>query len=143
MKKLSDLVFVPSLLQQSKVNRDWLFQSGLNELLELILGVVTFSSTDVDSIKEYRIDGGKYYFEIIKNGVKTSNWIDKKDLILTRQIITSLDGKYTIEKRFESFEVVNGMKLPRIVHIFSEELGGSISIEYTDRKINLVAEVER
>ena len=119
------------------------FNAGLNELLELILGVVTFSDADVDSLKEYRIDDGKYYFEITKYGVKTSNWIDKKDLILTRQIISSLDEKYTIEKRFEIIEVVNGVKLPRIVHIFSEELGGSISIEYTDRKVNLVAEVER
>ena len=119
------------------------FDEGLNELLELILGVVTFSSSDVDSLKEYRIDGGKYYFEINKNGVKTSNWIDKKDLILTRQIITSLDGEYTIEKRFEMIELVNGVKLPRIVHIFSEELGGSVSIEYTDRKVRLVTEEGR
>ena len=119
------------------------FDAGLNELLELILGVVTFSDTAVDSLIEYRIDDGKYYFEIVKYGVITSNWIDKKDLILTRQIISSSDVKYTIEKRFEIFEVVNGVKLPRIVHIFSEELGGSISIEYTDRKVNLVAEVER
>ena len=119
------------------------FNEGLNELLELILGVVTFSKEDVDSLKEYRIDDGKYYFETIKYGVKTSNWIHKKDLILTRQIISSLDGKYTIEKRFEIFEDVNGVKLPRIVHIFSEELGGSISIEYINRKVILVAEVEQ
>ena len=119
------------------------FKEGLNELLELILGVVTFSGVDLDSLKEYRIDDGKYYFETIKYGVKTSNWIHKKDLILTRQIISSLDGKYTIEKRFEIFEDVNGVKLPRIVHIFSEELGGSISIEYINRKVILVAEVEQ
>jgi len=79
------------------------FNEGLNELLELILGVVTFSSEDVDSLKEYRIDDGKYYFEITKFGVKTSNWIDKKDLILTRQIISSLDGTYTIEKTIRNF----------------------------------------
>ena len=119
------------------------FNAGLNELLELILGVVTFSDTDVDSLKEYRIDDGKYYFEIVKHGIKTSNWIDKKDLILTRQVISSLDAKYTIEKRFEIIEVVNGVKLPRIIHIFSEELGGSASIEYIDRKVNLVSEVDR
>ena len=53
------------------------FNAGLNELLELILGVVTFTDTDVDSLKEYRIDDGKYYFEIVKHGRKTSNWIDK------------------------------------------------------------------
>ena len=119
------------------------FKAGLNEFLELMLGVVTFSDSDVDSLREYRIDDGKYYFEIIKYGFKTSNWIDKDDLILTRQVISSLNENYTIEKRFEIIEIVNGVKLPRIVHIFSEELGGSVSIEYTDRKVILVTEEDR
>ena len=119
------------------------FKAGLNEFLELMLGVVTFSDSDIDSLREYRIDDGKYYFEIIKYGFKTSNWIDKDDLILTRQVISSLNENYTIEKRFEIIEIVNGVKLPRIVHIFSEELGGSVSIEYTDRKVILVTEEDR
>lgn len=116
------------------------FNAGLNEFLELMLGVVTFTDTDIDSLVEYRIDDGKYYFEIIKHGMKTANWVDKDDLILTRQVISFLNADYTIEKRFEIIETVNGVKLPRIVHIFSEELGGSISIEYTDRKVNLAIE---
>lgn len=118
------------------------FKAGLDEFLELMLGMVTFSERDVDSLREYRIDDGKYYFEIVKNGIKTSNWIDKKELILTRQVLSSLDGEYTIEKRFEIIESVNGVKMPRIIHIFSDELGGSVSIEYINRKVNLALGVD-
>jgi len=116
------------------------FNAGLNEFLEVILGVVTFTDADIDSLKEYRIDDGKYYFEIINNGMKTANWIDKDKLFLMRQVISFEDGKYTIEKQFENIEIINGVKLPKIVHIFSDELGGAVSIEYTDRKVNLAEE---
>ena len=112
------------------------FNSGLNEFLEVILGVVTFTDADIDSLREYRIDDGKYYFEIISYGMKTANWIDKDNLFLTRQVISFEDGKYTIEKRFEHIEILNGVKLPKIVHIFSDELGGAVSSEYTNRKVN-------
>lgn len=117
------------------------FSSGLNELLELLTGTTTINPNELDSLRQYSIDGGKYYFEIRINDVKKSSWVDRKSLILVRQIISISNGEYELEKRFEDIETINGVNLPRIIHVFSEKLGGSISLEYTNRTIEVLEEV--
>ena len=117
------------------------FSSGLNELLEVLTGTTTINPKELDSLRQYSIDGDKYYFEIRINDVKKSSWVDRKSLILVRQIISVSNGEYELEKRFYDIETINGVNLPRIIHVFSEKLGGSFSLEYTNRTIEVLEEV--
>ena len=117
------------------------FSAGLSELLELLTGTTTITLNELDSLRQYSIDGGKYYFEMRNNDVKISSWVDRKSLTLVRQVISVSDGEYELEKRFDDIETINGVNLPRIIHVFSEKLGGSISLEYTDRTIEVLEEV--
>ena len=117
------------------------FSSGLSELLEVLTGTTTINPNELDSLRQYSIDGGKYYFEIRINDVKKSSWVDRKSLTLVRQVISVSNGEYELEKRFDDIETINGVYLPRIIHVFSEKLGGSISLEYTNRTIEVLEEV--
>ena len=117
------------------------FSAGLSELLELLTGTTTITLNELDSLRQYSIDGGKYYFEMRNNDVKISSWVDRKSLTLVRQVISVSDGEYELEKRFDDIETINGVNLPRIIHVFSEKLGGSISLEYTERTIEVLEEV--
>ncbi len=117
------------------------FSSGLSELLEVLTGTTTIDPEELDSLRQYSIDGGKYYFEIRINDVKKSSWVDSKSLTLVRQVISVSNGEYELEKRFDDIEAINGVNLPRIIHVFSEKLGGSISLEYTNRTIEVSEEV--
>ena len=117
------------------------FSSGLSELLEVLTGTTTIMRNELDSLRQYSIDGGKYYFEIRNNDVIKSSWVDRKSLTLVRQIISISNGEYELEKRFDDIETINGVNLPRIIHVFSEKLGGSISLEYTDRTIEVLEEI--
>jgi len=117
------------------------FNEGMNDFLEVVIGIVTISDSEAKNIKNFKIDGSDYYFETTRNDIKKSNWIDRKNLILTRQIVTFSKGNYKLEKRFEVIESINGITLPRIIHFISDEIGGSISMEYIDRRINIIEEM--
>ena len=113
------------------------FNEGMNEFIEVLIGIVTISDSEVKSIKNFKIDGKYYYFETTDNGITKFNWIDRENLILMKQIVTIPDGNYKLEKRFEEIESINGITFPRIIHFISDDIGGSISMEYIDRRINI------
>lgn len=117
------------------------FNEGMNDFIEVVTGIVTISDSEAKSIKNFKIEGKYYYFETTSENIIKSNWIDRKSLILTKQIVTFSNGNYTLEKRFEEIESINGITLPRIIHFISDEIGGSISMEYIDRRINFIEEV--
>ncbi|MCH8928784.1 MAG: DUF4292 domain-containing protein [Candidatus Marinimicrobia bacterium] len=117
------------------------FREGINEFIEVVTGLVTISELEAKNIKNFKIDGKSYYFETSINGVTKFNWIDKEKLILTKQIVTYSEENYKIEKRFEEFQIINGITLPRIIHFISDEIGGAISMEYIDTRINIIEEM--
>ena len=45
------------------------------------------------------------------------------------------------KKQFEDFQIINGITFPRIIHFISDEIGGSISMEYIDSRINISEEM--
>lgn len=117
------------------------FREGINEFIEVVTGLVTISELEAKNIKNFKIDGKYYYFETSINGITKFNWIDKEKLILTKQIVTYSEENYKIEKRFEEFQIINGITLPRIIHFISDEIGGAISMEYIDARINIIEEM--
>lgn len=116
------------------------FSEGINEFIEVVTGLVTISDLEAKNVKNFRIDGKYYYFETSNNGITKFNWIDKEKLVITKQIVTISEENYKIEKRFEDFQIINGITLPRIIHFISDEIGGSISMEYIDSRINISEE---
>ena len=117
------------------------FNEGINDFIEVLIGVVTISDSEMKSIKNFKIDGKYYYFETTSDGITKFNWIDRENLILMKQIVTIPEGNYKLEKRFEVIESINGITLPRIIHFISDDIGGSISMEYIDRRINTTEEM--
>ena len=117
------------------------FNEGINDFIEVLIGVVTISDSEMKSIKNFKIDGKYYYFETTSDGITKFNWIDREILILMKQIVTIPEGNYKLEKRFEVIESINGITLPRIIHFISDDIGGSISMEYIDRRINTTEEM--
>ena len=117
------------------------FSEGINEFIEVVTGLVTISDLEAKNIKNFRIDGKYYYFETSGKGITKFNWIDKEKLVLTKQIVTFSEENYKIEKRFEDFQIIDGIILPRIIHFISDEIGGSISMEYIDSRINNSEEI--
>ena len=105
--------------------------------------ITSFStlSKEAKNIKNFRIDGKYYYFETSGKGITKFNWIDKEKLVLTKQIVTFSEENYKIEKRFEDFQIIDGIIFPRIIHFISDEIGGSISMEYIDSRFNISEEI--
>ena len=116
------------------------FSEGIIEFIEVVTGLVTISDLEAKNVKNFRIDGKYYYFETSNKGITKFNWIDMEKLVITKQIVTISEENYNIEKRFEDFQIINGITFPRIIHFISDEIGGSISMEYIDSRINISEE---